>query len=285
MLYITGRLLMPVFFAATVLLTAALPAAAQQSDLSSLLPGSSNLTSARIIQLVLAITVLSVAPGILVMVTCFTRFIIALSFLRSGLGLPSTPANLVLISLALFMTLFTMAPTFDKAWESGVKPFMDNKLSEEEAFHKISDPFREFMTANVRQKDIDLFAAMAHSQSANQSGGTNASAHPDPCFHDLRVAAGIRDRLSDHAPVPGHRPHHRDADHVDGHDDAVTRDHFDAFQNFVLHPDRRLESFSWAVCCDPSINGKLIPLPWPFGAAKKNSGRTFFTISRKLQRR
>ena len=100
------------------------------------------------------------------MVTCFTRFIIALSFLRSGLGLPSTPANLVLISLALFMTLFTMAPTFDKAWESGVKPFMDNKLSEEEAFRKTSDPFREFMTANVRQKDIDLFAAMSHSQSA-----------------------------------------------------------------------------------------------------------------------
>jgi flagellar biosynthetic protein FliP len=163
---ITGRLPMPLLFAATVLIAAAFPAAAQQSNLSSLLPGSSNLTSARIIQLVLAITVLSVAPGILVMVTCFTRFIIALSFLRSGLGLPSTPANLVLISLALFMTLFTMAPTFDKAWESGVKPFMDNKLSEEEAFHRISDPLREFMTANVRQKDIDLFAAMAHSQSA-----------------------------------------------------------------------------------------------------------------------
>ena len=188
---ITGRLLMPVFFAATVLLAAALPAAAQQSDLSSLLPGSSNLTSARIIQLVLAITVLSVAPGILVMVTCFTRFIIALSFLRSGLGLPSTPANLVLISLALFMTLFTMAPTFDKAWESGVKPFMDNKLSEEEAFHKISDPFREFMTANVRQKDIDLFAAMSRSQSASQSHGSNASAHPDPAFMISELRRGF----------------------------------------------------------------------------------------------
>ncbi len=139
------------------------PATAQQSDLSSLLNGS-GMTSARIIQLVLAITVLSVAPGILVMVTCFTRFIIALSFLRAGLGLPSTPANLVLISLALFMTLFTMGPTFDKAWEGGVKPFIDNKLTEEEAFQRTSEPFREFMTANVRQKDIDLFAAMSHSQ-------------------------------------------------------------------------------------------------------------------------
>ena len=165
-----GSRLAPLFFAATALLVATtLPAAAQQSDLSSLLSSSSNLTSARIIQLVLAITVLSVAPGILVMVTCFTRFIIALSFLRAGLGLPSTPANLVLISLALFMTLFTMAPTFDKSWESGVKPFMDNKLSEEEAFHKISDPFRDFMTANVRQKDIDLFAAMSRTQNTGNS--------------------------------------------------------------------------------------------------------------------
>ena len=167
---IASRRLAPLFFTATALLVAAtLPAAAQQGDLSSLISGSSNLTSARIIQLVLAVTVLSVAPGILVMVTCFTRFIIALSFLRAGLGLPSTPANLVLISLALFMTLFTMAPTFDKAWESGVKPFMDNKLSEEEAFHKVSDPFREFMGANVRQKDIDLFAGMARTQTTSNS--------------------------------------------------------------------------------------------------------------------
>jgi flagellar biosynthetic protein FliP len=145
----------------------AFPAAAQQTDLSSLLPSATGGTSGRIIQLVLAVTVLSVAPGILIMVTCFTRFIIALSFLRSGLGLPTTPANLVLISLALFMTLFTMGPTFDKAWEGGVKPFMDNKLPEDEAFRRISEPFRDFMSANVRQKDIDLFAAMAHTQSAS----------------------------------------------------------------------------------------------------------------------
>ncbi|MFZ1110047.1 MAG: flagellar type III secretion system pore protein FliP [Rhodomicrobium sp.] len=155
------------FAAAALLFFAAGPAAAQQSDLSSLLPTGAGATSARIIQLVLAVTVLSVAPGILVMVTCFTRFIIALSFLRAGLGLPSTPANLVLISLALFMTLFTMGPTFDRAWEGGAKPFMDNKISEEEAFRRVSDPFREFMTANVRQKDIDLFASMARAPAGN----------------------------------------------------------------------------------------------------------------------
>ena len=62
------------------------------------------------------------------------------------------------------MTLFTMAPVFDKAWEGGLKPYMDNKLAEEEAFHRAADPFRQFMSANVRQKDLDLFAELSHSR-------------------------------------------------------------------------------------------------------------------------
>jgi flagellar biosynthesis protein FliP len=144
-----------------LLVATALPAAAQQTGFTTLVQEANNATSSRIIQLVLAVTVLSVAPGILVMVTCFTRFIIALSFLRTGLGLPSTPANIVLISLALFMTLFTMGPTFDKAWENGLEPFIANKLPEEEAFRLVSIPFREFMTANVRQKDLDLFSEVS----------------------------------------------------------------------------------------------------------------------------
>ncbi len=189
---IASRMPTLLFFSTTALLVAAtLPAAAQQSDLSSLISGSSNLTSARIIQLVLAVTVLSLAPGILVMVTCFTRFIIALSFLRAGLGLPSTPANLVLISLALFMTLFTMAPTFDKAWEGGVKPFMDNKLSEEEAFHRVSDPFREFMTANVRQKDIELFAAMSRTQNTSNPPETTPLRTLIPAFMISELRRGF----------------------------------------------------------------------------------------------
>jgi flagellar biosynthetic protein FliP len=105
--------------------------------------------------------VLSVAPGLLIMVTSFTRFIVALSFLRSGLGMQSTPANLILISLALFMTFFVMAPTFDRAWQTGLKPLMDNQISEEEAYSKIVDPFREFMLAQVREKDLKIFEDIA----------------------------------------------------------------------------------------------------------------------------
>lgn len=159
-----------ILFTITFLTLAWLPAEAQQSGFSTLVQDANGVTSARIIQLILAVTILSVAPGILVMVTCFTRFIIALSFLRSGLGLSTTPANIVLISLALFMTLFTMAPVFDKSWESGLKPYMDNKLPEEEAFKLAAAPFREFMSANVRQKDLDMFEGFAHQHSRGENG-------------------------------------------------------------------------------------------------------------------
>jgi flagellar biosynthesis protein FliP len=132
-------------------------AAAQTVDLGALLPNGGASATARVIQMVAILTVLSIAPGLLIMVTSFTRFIVALSFLRSGLGLQSTPANLVLISLSLFMTFFVMAPTFDRAWENGLKPLMDNTISQQEAYVAVTQPFREFMLAQVRDKDLNLF--------------------------------------------------------------------------------------------------------------------------------
>jgi flagellar biosynthetic protein FliP len=135
--------------------------AAQTPDLNSLLPAGGGTAAARIIQLVAVLTVLSIAPGLLVMVTSFTRFVVALSFLRSGLGLQSTPANLVLISLSLFMTFYVMAPTFDQAWQNGVKPLMENTITEQEAFPKIIEPFRGFMLNQVRGKDLKLFEDLA----------------------------------------------------------------------------------------------------------------------------
>ncbi len=137
-------------------------AAQQLPSLESLVPTGDSSAAGRIVQLVMLITVLSVAPGILIMVTCFTRFVIALSFLRAGIGLQTTPANLILISLALFMTLYVMAPTFDRAWQGGVVPLMENKINEAEAYDKITTPFRTFMLANVRDKDLKLFNDLAH---------------------------------------------------------------------------------------------------------------------------
>jgi len=121
-----------------------------------------DLASGRILQIVVVLTALSLAPSLLVMMTSFTRLVIALSFVRSGLGLQSTPANIVMISLAGFMTYFIMAPSFDRAWREGVQPLMAQSIGEAEAFEKIVGPFREFMARNVRDKDVDLLEALAH---------------------------------------------------------------------------------------------------------------------------
>ncbi|GAB5375469.1 MAG: flagellar type III secretion system pore protein FliP [Acuticoccus sp.] len=130
-------------------------------DLSQLLPDGTGSASGRIVQFVALITVLSIAPGLLIMVTSFTRIIVALSFLRAGVGLQTTPANIVMISLALFMTFFVMGPTFDAAWREGVRPLTQNEISEEEAYTRVTGPFREFMLAHVRPQDLELFADLA----------------------------------------------------------------------------------------------------------------------------
>jgi flagellar biosynthetic protein FliP len=134
---------------------------AQLADLQTLLPSGEGAISGRMIQLVVLLTVLSLAPGLLIMVTSFTRFVVAFSFLRSGLGLQSTPANIFLISLSLFMTFFVMGPTFDKAWNEGVRPLTENRISETEAFTKTTEPFRDFMLTHVRPKDLQMFSDLA----------------------------------------------------------------------------------------------------------------------------
>jgi flagellar biosynthetic protein FliP len=146
-----------------VLLVALVPtaAAAQIPDLSTLLPAGEGSASGRIIQMVAMLTVLSLAPGLLMMVTSFTRIVVALSFLRTGLGLQTTPANIVMISLALFLTFYVMAPTFDRAWQNGIQPLMQNEISEKEAYSRVTDPFRDFMLAHVREKDLQTFESLA----------------------------------------------------------------------------------------------------------------------------
>src|SRR6187200_668105 len=146
---------------ALLVLLSATAASAQVPKLETLIPAGDASAAGRIIQLILVITVLSVAPGLLIMVTCFTRFVIALSFLRAGLGLQTTPANLILISLALFMTFYVMGPTFDKAWHGGVQPLMEKKITEQEAYSRITTPFRAFMRSNVRDKDLKMFTELA----------------------------------------------------------------------------------------------------------------------------
>jgi flagellar biosynthetic protein FliP len=123
-------------------------------------------TSSRLIQLILLVTVLSVAPSILIMVTSFTRITVVLSLVRSAMGLQSTPPNMVLVSLALFLTFFIMQPVFNQAWETGVKPLMNNEIDEETSFARSVEPFHAFMLKHTREKDLNLFAEMAKKNAA-----------------------------------------------------------------------------------------------------------------------
>jgi len=122
-------------------------------------PGAS--TTGRVVQLVLLLTVLSLAPSILVMMTSFTRIVVVLSFLRTALGTQQTPPNQVLISLALFLTLFIMMPTFQATYDEAVQPLLDGSIDETQAFNRAIVPFEKFMMVHVREQDLALFIDMA----------------------------------------------------------------------------------------------------------------------------
>ncbi len=138
-----------------------LPGAALAQALSIDLGGGDGTATGQIIRLVLLITVLSLAPSILLMVTSFTRIVIVLSFLRTALGLQQSPPNSVLVSLALFLTLFIMMPVFEQAWEEGIEPLIAEEIDEMAAIERAAAPFHAFMRSQVRDKDLALFYDIA----------------------------------------------------------------------------------------------------------------------------
>jgi flagellar biosynthetic protein FliP len=118
--------------------------------------------TARIVQLTALITVLSLAPSLLVMMTAFTRIIIVLSLLRSALSTQGTPPNVVLIGLALFLSFFVMQPVLDQSWTAGIQPMTDGRISEMEGLRLATEPFHQFMTDNVRDEDLTFFQGLGH---------------------------------------------------------------------------------------------------------------------------
>ncbi|MEO5337156.1 MAG: flagellar type III secretion system pore protein FliP [Magnetospirillum sp. WYHS-4] len=145
------------------------PAAAQSIQLD--LGEEGGMATARVVQLVALMTVLSIAPSLLVMVTSFTRIIIVLSFLRTALGTQSVPPNQVLTSLALFVTLFIMMPTFQESYDQGIRPMIENRMEEMEGFTKAAEPFRKFMVRYTREQDLHLFADIAKVSDEELKGG------------------------------------------------------------------------------------------------------------------
>lgn len=121
----------------------------------------SGTATARLLQIIALMTVISLAPSILVMTTSFMRIVIVFAFLRNAMGLQQTPPNQVIISLALFLTAFIMAPAFEQAYDDGIRPLLEEQIDEQEAFDRISAPFHAFMIKHTRHKDLDLFVNMS----------------------------------------------------------------------------------------------------------------------------
>ena len=147
----------PAIFGAAALgavLLFALPAFGQSLSVDL---GEGPSSTGRIVQIIALMTVLSIAPSILVMVTSFTRIVVVLSFLRNAMGVQQTPPNAVLISLALFLTAFIMTPTLEKAYHDGIAPLMANQITEEQAFDRSIKPVHKFMMDHVREHDLELF--------------------------------------------------------------------------------------------------------------------------------
>ncbi len=123
--------------------------AADAGDLSSTL------------QIVILMTVLALAPSLLIMVTSFIRFTVVLSFLRQAMGIQQMPPGQLLIALALILTFFVMSPVVNQSYTEGIKPYLDEKIEKDEAFEKAVAPFRVFMLSQTREKDLALFVNIA----------------------------------------------------------------------------------------------------------------------------
>lgn len=155
-----NKKILPALFIFTITLLFSSSAFAQSVSLN-LDNVTTGTATARIFSVLALITVLSLAPSIVIMMTSFTRLIVVFSITRSALATNGTPPNMVLIALALFMTVFIMSPTFEKSWEQGIKPVIDEKIEMVEGLEKASLPLKEFMIKNTREKDLQLFSDLA----------------------------------------------------------------------------------------------------------------------------
>lgn len=148
------RRLAPLLLVVGLALLVPPPAMAQDITLSL---GDGESLSLRTIQLIVLITVLSLAPGLAIMITCFPFIVTVLAILRQGIGLQQSPPNMLIVSLALFLTYFVMEPVFSQAWEAGIAPLLDGRMDAETAIPLVLEPFRTFMAGRV---DPDTLATL-----------------------------------------------------------------------------------------------------------------------------
>ena len=152
-----GHLPRRVLFLTTLITATLVAGSAFAQDISiNLGPGNGGVTQ-RAIQLIALLTVLSIAPSILIMMTSFTRIVVVLSLLRTAMGTATAPPNAVIIALAVFLTAFVMGPVLQKSYNDGIRPVIANQITVEEGLQRASMPLRGFMEKNVRKEDLKLF--------------------------------------------------------------------------------------------------------------------------------
>ena len=147
-------------FSALLIVFVCFAGSAYAQDLSINLGEGTGVTE-RAVQLIALITILSLAPSILIMVTSFTRIVVVLSLLRTAIGVQQSPPNAVVTSLAMFLTAFIMMPVLQSSYEAGIKPLIANEIQLTEAFEKSSQPFKVFMLQHVRERDLELFVQLS----------------------------------------------------------------------------------------------------------------------------
>lgn len=144
------------------------------------------------IQIVILMTILALAPSILIMMTSFTRIVVIFHFLRQAIGTQNTPSNQILISLALFMTFFVMRPVLDEVYDNALQPYLDDQITQQEALEFAAAPIRAFMLSHTREKELELFASYADgTRPASQDDISFMTIVPAFMISELRIAFQI----------------------------------------------------------------------------------------------
>ena len=191
------------------------------------------------VKLVIIFAGLALLPSLLVMMTSFTRIVIVLSFVRRALTTQSIPPTIAMIGLAMFLTLYTMAPTYARVNAEAIQPYLADQIALTVAVAKAGDCLKEFMLRQSRKSDLALFVQMAKAPAPATADG-HPAAHRGAGVHHQRVPHGVRDRVPAVHPVPADRHGDRQRAAQRGHDDAAAGDDLAAVQADPVHPRGRL---------------------------------------------
>lgn len=193
------------------------------------------------LQILLLMSLLTLLPAALITMTSFTRILIVLAILRQALGTTTTPSNQIILGLALFLSLFIMAPVFDVAYNAALMPYMEEQIGFEDALNVAKEPFREFMFSQTRKTDLALFSDLGnYGKFATEDDVPMVVLLPSFLTSELKTASNW---LSAFCALSHYRSRGCRGADVDGDDDVVADAHFAALQAHAVRANRWLDSY------------------------------------------